>query len=464
MRTIERSTALGRSLRTRFIGFRLPPGQTVALAALTLILIGALLLMLPISTNPGVELRFLDAMFTATSAVCVTGLIVMDTPNDFSTFGQLIILILIQVGGLGYALMATLILLVLGHRIGLRDRMMLTETLSTIDMEGSIRYVKMVALITVSLEGIGTILLTAVFAQDMNFGAAFYYGLFHAVSAFNNAGFSLFSNSFGNYQTHISLNLIITTLIILGSIGFLVFEDLVDNITGRRVRFLTHTKLAVITTGILLIVGTVGIAVLEWGNTGAFQQLNTGERIMASYFQTVSRTAGFSSIQINEMQDATLYFLLLLMAIGGSPSSMAGGIKTTTIAIVFLTIWAVLRRKNDVEIFHRRIPRDLTVRALCLAIIAFAMITTVTLVLDFTEDQPFLALMFEVTSALGIVGMSLGDGANHSFSASFTDFGKIMIITSMLLGRFGPLMIGLFAVKTVVHDRYRLPQSRVVIG
>ncbi len=464
MTTIERSTALGRSIRTRFIGFRLPPGQTVALAALTLILIGAFLLMLPISTNPGVELRFIDAMFTATSAVCVTGLIVMDTPNDFSTFGQLIILVLIQIGGLGYALMATLILLVLGHRIGLRDRMMLTETLSTIDMEGSIRYVKMVAIITLSLEGIGTILLTAVFAQDMNFGAALYSGLFHAISAFNNAGFSLFSNSFENYQTHISLNLIITTLIILGSIGFLVFEDLVDNFTGRRFRFLTHTKLVVITTGILIIAGTAGIAVLEWGNTGAFQHLNTGERIMASYFQTVSRTAGFTSIKINEMQDATLYFLLLLMAIGGSPSSMAGGIKTTTIAIVFLTILAVLRRKNDVEIFHRRIPQDLTVRSLCLALIAMAMITGITLLLAFTEEQRFLALMFEVTSALGIVGMSLGDGAAHSLSSALTDFGKIMIIMSMLLGRFGPLMIGLFAVKTIVHTRYRFPQSRVVIG
>lgn len=464
MISIERSTLFGRSILARFFAFKLLPGQTVALAALALILIGTLLLLLPFSTNPGVELGVLDAMFTATSAVCVTGLIVMDTPNDFSTVGQLIILLLIQIGGLGYALMATLILLILGHRIGLRDRMMLTETLSTIDMEGSIRYVKMVATITFCLEGIGTILLTIHFAQEMNIGSALYAGLFHAISAFNNAGFALFPNSFENYQTHISFNFIITTLVILGSIGFLVFEDLVDNITGRRFRFQTHTKLVAITTGILLIAGTVGIAVLEWGNTATFQSLNAGERVMASYFQTVSRTAGFTSLPINEMQDATLYFLLLLMAIGGSPSSMAGGIKTTTIAIVCLTIWAVLRRKKDVEIFHRRIPHDLTVRSLCLALIALAMITTITLLLAFTEEQRFLGLMFEVTSALGIVGMSLGDGANHSLSASLTDFGKIMIMTSMLLGRFGPLMIGLFAVKTVVHTRYRLPQSRIVIG
>ncbi len=464
MTSIERSTELGRSILARLFAFRLLPGQTVVLAAIALILIGTLLLLLPFSTNPGVELGFIDAMFTATSAVCVTGLIVMDTPHDFSTFGQLVILLLIQIGGLGYALMATLILLILGHRIGLRDRMMLTETLSTIDMEGSIRYVKMVAIITFSLEGIGTILLTTHFAQNMNVGPALYYGFFHAISAFNNAGFTLFSNSLGNYQTTISLNLIITTLVILGSIGFLVFEDMVDNMTGRRVRFQTHTKLVVITTGILIIIGTVGITVLEWGNTSAFQSLNAGERMMVSYFHTVSRTAGFTTLKLSEMQDATLYFLLLLMAIGGSPSSMAGGIKTTTVAIVGLTIWAVLRRKNDVEVFHRRIPRDLTVRALCLTIIAFTMITTITLILDSTENQRFLPLMFEVTSALGIVGMSLGDGGNLSFSASFTDFGKIMIIISMLLGRFGPLMIGLFAVKTAVRTRYRLPESRVVIG
>ncbi|MCA9471418.1 MAG: TrkH family potassium uptake protein [Nitrospirales bacterium] len=464
MTAIERSVQLGRSLLGRFTAYSLLPGQTVALAAMALILVGTLLLLLPFATSPGVELGFIDAMFTATSAVCVTGLIVMDTPHDFSTFGQLVILLLIQIGGLGYALMATLILLILGHRIGLRDRMMLTETLSTINMEGSIRYVKMVAVITFGLEGLGTLFLAAHFAQDMNWGSALYSGLFHAVSAFNNAGFTLYSNSLGDFETHVSFNLVITTLVILGSVGFLVFEDIIDNLKGRRVRILTHTKLVLITTGILLVSGTLGILILEWSNAPTFQSLNGGERVMTAYFHTVSRTAGFSTLELSEMRDATLYFLLLLMAIGGSPSSMAGGIKTTTIAIVCLTIWTVLRRKNDVEVFHRRIPRDLTIRALCLTIIAFAMITTITLILDSTEKQRFLPLMFEVTSALGIVGLSLGDGANHSLSASLTDFGKVMIMISMLLGRFGPLMIGLFAVKTAVQTRYRFPESRIVIG
>ena len=295
-------------------------------------------------------------------------------------------------------------------------------------------------------------------------GSAMYFGVFHAISAFNNAGFSLFSNSFGSFQTDFSLNAIVTVLVIFGSIGFLVFEDIIDNLNGTRFRLQTHTKLVLITTGTLILVGTIGIAGLEWHNPATFHSLTVGERVMTSYFHAVSRTAGFSTIDLSNMRDATLYFLLLLMGIGGSPGSMAGGIKTTTAAIVVLTVWSVLRRRPDVEVFHRRIPPDLVTRALCLFVIALTMITFVTLLLAYTEERPFLALMFEVTSAMGIVGMSLGDGASRSLSSLLTDFGKVMVILSMLLGRFGPLMIGLFAVKTAVGARYRYPESRVVIG
>jgi trk system potassium uptake protein TrkH len=194
------------------------------------------------------------------------------------------------------------------------------------------------------------------------------------------------------------------------------------------------------------------------------QPLSVGETFTVSYFHAVSRTAGFTTLDLGGMREPTLYFLLILMAIGGSPGSMSGGIKTTTIAIVFLTIWSLLRRDPDVEVFHRRIPQDLITRALCLTILALALITGMTLLLASTESQPFLSLMFEVTSAMGIVGMSLGDGDSRSLSALLTDFGKVMIMLSMLLGRFGPLMIGLFAVKTIAHKRYRFAQSRVVIG
>ena len=388
----------------------------------------------------------------------------MDTPQDFTSFGQGVILLLIQIGGLGYALMATLILLLLGRRLGLRDRMMLSETMSTMDLQGLVRFVKLVTLMTFSLEAIGAILLTLRFSMDYTWSTAVYYGVFHSISAFNNAGFALFSDSLGSFQKDWSVNVIVTTLVILGSIGFLVFEDLLDNFHRRRFRFRTHTKLVIVTTGILIGVGTFGIAMLEWNNPATLQSLSVGDSFAASYFHAVSRTAGFTTLDIGEMREPTLYFLLILMAIGGSPGSMSGGIKTTTIAIVFLTIWSLLKRDPDVEVFHRRIPPDLITRALCLTIIALALITGMTLLLASTESQPFLSLMFEVTSAMGIVGMSLGDGETRSLSALLTDFGKVMIMLSMLLGRFGPLLIGLSAVKTSIHKPYRLAQSRVVIG
>lgn len=458
------TTGLGKLLIARFMGIRLLPGQVVALMAVALIVLGAGLLMLPFATQPGTHLGILDALFTATSAVCVTGLIVMDTPHDFTLFGQWIILFLIQIGGLGYALMATLILLMLGRRLGLRDRMMLTETLNTLDMQGLVRFVKMVTVITFILEGIGALVLTIRFAQEYAWDTALYYGIFHSISAFNNAGFALFSDSLMPFQTDWTINLTITALIILGSIGFLVFDDLLDNYHRRRFRLRTHTKLVVVTSLILILGGTLGILILEWNNPNTFQALSIGEKITISYFQSVSRTAGFTTIDVGDMRDATLYTLLLLMAIGGSPGSMSGGIKTTTIAIVFLTVWSTLRRNSDVEVFHRRIPEDLVLQALCLTMLAIALITGMTLLLSSTESQPFLSLMFEVTSAMGIVGMSLGDGEARSFSALLTDFGKVMIMLSMLLGRFGPLLIGLFAVKTSVHKPYRYAKGRVVIG
>lgn len=464
MITLKHSAILGQSFLARLLAIRLLPGQVVALAGGMLILIGTGLLMLPFSTPPSVELHFLDALFTATSAVCVTGLIVLDTPHEFTLFGQLVILLLIQIGGLGYALMVTLLLLIFGTRIGLRDRMMLAETLSTLDMQGLVRFVKMVALITFAAEGIGALLLTARFAFETSLGEAAYWGIFHAISAFNNAGFALFSTSLSAYQTDITINLIVTTLVILGSTGFIVFQDLWDYAKGARFHLQSHTKLVLVTTAILLVTGTVGILVLEWNNPSTFRALNTGDRVLASYFQTVSRTSGFTTMDLSHMNDATLYFLLLLMAIGGSPGSMAGGIKTTTVAIVMLTIRSVLRRDDDVEVFYRRIPQDLVIRALCLCLLALMLITLLTLILAFIEQQPFLSLMFEVTSAMGIVGMSLGDGANRSLSALLTDFGKLTMIGSMLLGRFGPLMIGLFAIKTARRKRYRFPQARVIIG
>jgi len=461
---LEQTKTPRRSLIGWVRSIRLLPGQVVALAGLLLLFIGTGLLMLPISTPPGVQVSFMDALFTATSAVCVTGLIVMDTPNDFTIWGQWVILVLIQIGGLGYALMATLILVVMGRRLGLRDRMMLAETFSTIDMEGTVRFVKIVAAITFSLEGVGALYLTFRFSEDMAIGQALYQGLFHSISAFNNAGFSLFSSSLNSFRSDWGINLVVTTLIILGSVGFIVLRDVLDNLKGMRFRFQSHTKLVLVMTILLMAFGTVGIAMLEWNNSKTLLSMGIWEKLGVSYFHAVSRTAGFTTLDISQMKDTTLYYLILLMGIGGSPGSMSGGIKTTTFAIVCLTVWAVLRRRQDVEVFHRRISNDLVIRAFCLAVLGFSLVAFFTLVLSYMEGGSFLSILFEVTSALGVVGLSLGDGMGRSFSADFTDFGKFILIICMLLGRFGPLMIGLFALKGPSHSLYRYPQSRIVIG
>jgi trk system potassium uptake protein TrkH len=465
MATMELTKGYFRPTWDRLLAVRLLPGQVVALAGVAVILIGATLLMLPFATPPDVNLRFLDALFTATSAVTATGLIVMDTPREFTTFGQVVILLLIQIGGLGYSTMATLLLLALGQRIKLRERMMMAEVLSTIDMQGLVRFAVTIAVITFSLEGIGALLLVSRFVRDMDAGPAFFLGLFHSLSAFNNAGFTLFSDSLTGYRVDSLVNLVTATLIILGGIGFLVFRDVIENIRGQRFRFQTNTKLAVLVTVLLLAGGTVGIWALELNNPTTLAPMTTGDQLLVSLFHSASaRAGGFSTIDLSLTRDATLYFVILLMVIGGSPGSTAGGIKTTTFGIVCLSMWAILRRRADVEVFHRRIPNDLVVRATCLSVLAMATVTLFTLLLSYSERQPFLGLMFEVASAIGTVGLSVGDGGVRSLSAVFTDLGKVVIVLTMLLGRFGPLMVGLFVIKTHTQMRYRYPESKVVIG
>ncbi len=465
MTTLELTKGFLRPTWDRLLAIRPLPGQVVALAGVAVILVGASLLMLPFATVPGVELGVLDAVFTATSAVCVTGLIVLDTPNDFTTFGQIVIMLLIQIGGLGYSTMATLLLLALGQRIGFKERMTMAEALSTLDMQGLVRFVMLIVMITFSLEGIGALLLANRFARDMDTGAALYTGLFHAISAFNNAGFSLFSDSLARYRGDGIVNLVVTTLIILGGIGFLVFRDVIENLRGQRFRFQTHTKLAVLVSVLLLAGGTAGIWALELNNPKTFASMSVDDQLLSSYFHSVSaRTSGLRTIDLGLMRDATLYFIILLMAIGGSPGSTAGGIKTTAFGIVCLSMWAILRQRADVHAFHRRIPNDLVVRSTCLSVLAMATVTFFTLLLSYTEGQSFLALMFEVTSAIGTVGLSVGDGGVKSLSALFSDLGKAVIILTMLLGRFGPLTIGLLAIRTHTQMRFRYPESKVVIG
>jgi trk system potassium uptake protein TrkH len=438
--------------------------QIVPVAFLGIILLGTLLLMTPFATT-GRAIRFIDALFTMTSAVCVTGLIVLDTPKDFTIFGQLVILAGIQLGGLGYSTMATLLLIALGRRIGLRQRMMMMEVLSTLSMGGLVRFVKIIVVITLLVEGAGAILLSIRFASEMEPLRAIYLGIFHAVSAFNNAGFSLFSGNLIPYRNDLLVNLTISFLIILGGIGFLVFRDILDNFHGERIRFSTHTKLALLVTGLLIMGGTAGIWGFEIHNDTTLGALPPGEQIMVAYFHSVSaRTGGFHTLDLSLMSKPALYLLILLMVVGGSPGGTAGGIKTTTFGIIVASIWGTLKGRADVMMFHRRIPQEIVAKSFILAALAWGLVTGFTMVLSYSESQEFLRILFEVASAAGTVGLSTGNGGVLSFSALFSEFGKCIIIVTMFIGRLGPLVLGLFAVRTHKELRYRYAEARVVIG
>jgi len=439
--------------------------QIVPVALFAFILLTSLLLMLPFATTGAEGIHFIDAFFTMTSAICVTGLIVLDTPKDFTLFGQLVILSGIQVGGLGYSTMATLLLLALRRRIGLRQRMMMMEVLSTLSMEGLVRFVKVIVAITLIIETVGALILAARFAFDMGPLRAIYLGIFHSVSAFNNAGFSLFSANLAAYRGDIVVNLTIAALIILGGIGFIIFRDLLDNVHGARFRLSTHTKLALLVTLLLIVGGTVGIWAFEAQNQSSVGNLPFGEQILVAYFHSVSaRTAGFNTVDLSLMATPTLYLLILLMIVGGSPGSTAGGIKTTTFGIVCASIWATLRGRADVMMFHRRIPQEIVMKSFILAAVAWGLVTGFTMVLSYSENLDFLKTLFEVASAAGTVGLSTGNGDVLSLSALFSDFGKALIIMTMFLGRLGPLALGLFAVRTHEELRYRYAEAKVVIG
>ena len=457
------SMIMGLGERVRAIRFS--PAQLLVLGFTSLITVGALLLMLPFASSTGESLRPLDAIFTATSAVCVTGLIILDTPGDFSLFGQMIILILFQIGGLGYMTAATLLLMVLGKRIGLQERMVIQETLSIFTMEGLARFIIGIGLFSIAVELIGAAFLSLRYFEDMAPVTAIYYGIFHSVSAFNNAGFSLFSNSLLDYRTDLTTNLVVMVLIILGSFGFLVYRDIFSYIRKKTYRLSLHTKVVLIATVALILVGWGGFWLFESRNPEGLQSFSRVDQGITALFQSVSgRTAGFSSVEVGSLSLPTLYLLVLLMFIGGSPGSAAGGIKTTTLAILAIAIWSTMRGRTDTTIFYRRLSNDVIAKASFLAAMAMVLVSGVTLLLLYSEEQDMLRTLFEVTSAAGTVGMSTGDGGSLSFSAVFTDFGKTVIIVTMFLGRIGPLAIGVTALRRWRSARVRFPEEKIMIG
>nr|WP_231637926.1 TrkH family potassium uptake protein [Paenibacillus sp. FSL R5-0912] len=424
-----------------------------------MISIGTLLLMLPLSSVTGHPLGFIDALFTATSAACVTGLVVVDTGTYFTGFGQAVILVLIQIGGLGFMTMATLFALLLKRRISLRDRLILQEAMNQSSMEGIVRLIRKVLVYSLVIEAAGAAVLTIRWAVDMPLSRALYYGLFHAVSLFNNAGFDLFGGyrSLTGYVADPAVNLATIFLIVSGGIGFIVMSDLVEFRRTRRLSL--HSKVVLSMTGGLIFTGMVVIFIFEFTNTRTLGPLNFGGKLWAALFQSVTpRTAGANTLDITGLRQATQFFIIILMFIGASPGSTGGGIKTTTFTLMVGAVISMLRGREDIVLFRYRLAQERVFKALTITLLALLLIVAVSMVLSTTEDRAFLMILFETTSAFATVGLSLG------LTPELTQVGKILICLTMFAGRLGLLTLAYALGPKQGKPLYKYPEGKMIIG
>jgi trk system potassium uptake protein len=444
----------------------LSPPQLLALSIAGLIFIGSGLLMLPASAAEGHSITFIDALFTATSAVCVTGLIVRDTPVDFSTFGHVVILLLIQLGGLGYMTVSTVLAAALGRAVTLQERLTLQEGLNAQGLEGLIRFAAVVLKLTLAFELTGAVILAIRWWSELG-PQAVWYGLFHSVSAFNNAGFALWSDNLTRWRADVTVNMVITINIIAGGLGFFVLSEL-SRIRTRRVKLSVHTKLVITASTVLLAGGTFAFLVLEWPNPRTLGgDWTVSERILAAWFQSVTaRTAGFNTMDIAGMTEAGLFITMALMFIGASPGSTGGGVKTTTFSITVAALWATVRGNQETTVFKRRLAAETVAKAFFVSLIAFLGVNLVAGLVLVSEGRSLLTTLFETTSAFGTVGLSMGEGGSVvSLAAFFTPTGKLLIAGMMFMGRVGPLTLALaLARRGKQQAKVRYPEGKVLIG
>ncbi|TKI56625.1 Trk family potassium uptake protein [Brevibacillus antibioticus] len=438
----------------------LDPPKTLVLGFALIIFLGALLLTLPIATVDGLGLHWIDALFTATSATCVTGLVVVDTGTTFTTFGQLVILSLIQIGGLGFMTFATFFALIMRKKISLRERLILQESLNQMSIEGVVRLAKMIVVFTALTELIGGVLLSIRFAFDFPLPKAIYFGFFHAISNFNNAGFDLMGEfaSLTAYVDDPIVTLVVCLLIILGGIGFIVVSELYDYRQTRRLSL--HTKVVLSTTGILVVAGTALIFLLEYTNPKTLQPLSMMGKVLGSLYQSVTaRTAGSNTLNIGDMYQSSLFLIIILMFIGASPGSTGGGIKTTTFATLIGAVVAQVKGKEDVIFFRQRILPHMVYKSLTLTMIALFIVLVMTMVLSITETTArFEMILFEVTSAFATTGLSMG------LTPHLTPIGKTLIILTMFAGRLGPLTIAFALAQRKQKEYFRYPKGKITIG
>lgn len=443
---------------------KITPTQLISASFAALILIGALILNLPSASRDGQSVGFVNALFTATSSVCVTGLVVVDTGTHWTVFGQVVIAILIQIGGLGIMTMSTLIALILGRRITLRERLLIQESLNQFDLEGLVRLTKNIIIATFTIELFGALLFSFVFIPDFGWKKGIAFGIFHAITSLCNAGFDLIGEfrSFTPYVNNFIININTMALIIVGGLGFSVWTDIYEAFRNRSLRGISlHSRVVLATTAILILFGAVFVFAAEFNNPDTIKNLPFQGKVLASFFHSVSpRTAGYNTLDMTSLTTPTKFLTIILMFIGGSPGSTAGGIKTATAAILILTVIAVVKGKEEPEVFNRRLPNYLVYRAMAVAVISLGLVVFVTMVLSITEDADFLTLLFETTSAFGTVGLTLGYSPNLSLIS------KLIISVTMFAGRVGPLTLVLAFAQRASRNRgnMKYPEDRIMVG
>ncbi len=458
--------------------FRFSPPQTIALSFVVMIFVGTVLLNLPFASQNGQSVGMLNAFFTAVSANCVTGLVVVNTLTQWSLFGKIVILVLIQLGGLGFFTVLTIGLVFLHRSISLENRMIIQASFNQDDVGGMVRLTINILKITLIVEGIGAVLLSLGFYFSppyMSPMEAIGKGIFHSVSAFCNAGFDLIgANSLAPYMDNYYINTVVITLMVLGGIGFMVWADFITKIrNGKRggvpFRFVylsLHTKLALVITAMLLVGGGLVFLLFEWSNPQTLASLNFPQKLQAAFFQSATlRTCGFATIEQGSLTEPSQFFSSFLMMIGGSPSGTAGGIKTVTIGVVVIAMVSLVRGRRRMEAFGRSLPLDLLQKALTVVMALILLAIVATLVLYYTEmnsefPHTILDLWFETTSATGTVGLTTG------ITPYLSSAGKVVVALCMFLGRIGPVtaLVALNMRRRSGTEALEYPQERVVMG
>ena len=430
------------------------PPLYLAIGFLLIIVVGGILLSLPISHTSGEFIPFINGLFTATSATCVTGLSVYNISQDFTLFGQITVLILIQIGGLGFMAMTVFIAFALNRKITISDRLVIKEQFGQESLKGMVKWIRYVVFFTLSIEAIGTLILATQWIPQYGVKTGMWYSVFHSISAFCNAGFDLFGDSMIQFQNNPIILIAIALLIIIGGLGFGVYMDL---FTSKRKSL--HTKLALSMTAILLVGGTILFLFLENGNAKTLEGQNVFSQVLNAFFQSATtRTAGFFSIQQTNMMELSLIATIILMLIGGSPAGTAGGMKTTTVAVLILSTIAQLRDREETEIFNRSISKNTALRATTIIILSLFWVMVVSSIISYIENIRFLPSIFETVSAFATVGLSM------DLTTELGNISKVLLIISMYIGRVGPITIAYALFRSKKRTLTKNANGKVMVG